>query len=261
MLVKVEKLKTISIYFVILLTIQFTVSCGQKNFYNYETITSKININDSLASNTKIEKFIAPYKTHITKTLDSILAYSPVNFDKTKGLWESNIGLLLAKITYQLGNPVFIKQQQKQIDFVLLNHGGIRAPIPKGNVTTRTAFNVMPFENNLMVVALSGLEIRSLATYILNEKKPHPMYGIELTISKNLDQVKSIRINNSALEDSKIYHVATSDYLANGGDNMSFFKESNTKFNLNYKLRDVFIDYFKKVDTLEVISTQIIIEE
>ena len=58
-----------------------------------------------------------------------------------------------------------------------------------------------------------------------------------------------------------MYYVATSDYLANGGDNMTFFKESTIKFDIEYKLRNMLIDYFKKVDILPNITTETIILE
>jgi hypothetical protein len=38
----------------------------------------------------------------------------------------------------------------------------------------------------------------------------------------------------------------TSDYLVNGGDNMLFFKKSVEKYDLDYKLRNIIIDYFKE---------------
>jgi 2',3'-cyclic-nucleotide 2'-phosphodiesterase (5'-nucleotidase family) len=51
-----------------------------------------------------------------------------------------------------MGNTVF-NQREKKIDICLLNQGGIRSTLPKGNVTSRTAFKIMPFENSLVVVA------------------------------------------------------------------------------------------------------------
>jgi hypothetical protein len=54
------------------------------------------------------------------------------------------------------------------------------------------------------------------------------------------------------LEVSKIYYVATSDYLSNGGDNMTFFLKNEGTFDLDYKIRNVLIDYFKEIDTLSV---------
>ena len=61
------------------------------------------------------------------------------------------------------------------------------------------------------------------------------------------------------LEENKTYYVATSDYLANGGDNMIFFRDSKIKYDLDYKIRNLFIDYFKEIDTIPNITTQRII--
>jgi 2',3'-cyclic-nucleotide 2'-phosphodiesterase (5'-nucleotidase family) len=95
----------------------------------------------------------------------------------------------------------------------------------------------------------------------MSEKKPHPLYGIQFYVDKNDLTVKRILINGKALEDDKIYYVATSDYLSNGGDNMTFFKESVEKYDMDYKLRNMLIDYFKKVDTLPILKDEKIILE
>lgn len=260
MLVKVKKLYPFSAYFVILLTFICLVSCKSKNYYNYKVEGSKVNVNQNYKSDEKIEAFVSPFRTHINKDLDSVIAICPETLDKSKGKWESNIGLFLANVTYELANPLFQKRDNKSIDMVLLNHGGIRSTIPKGNVTTRTAFNVMPFENSIIIVELSGSEIEELANYVLEERKPHPMFGIKIYTNKG-NELNEVRINNILIEPSKKYNVATSDYLANGGDNMTFFRDSKVKYDLDYKLRNLLIDYFKKVDTLEVFKEQIVIIE
>ena len=260
MFVKVKKLNAFSAYFVILLTFIFLVSCKSKNYYNYKVEGSKVNVNQNYKSDEKIEAFVAPFRTHINKDLDSILAYCPETLDKSKGKWETNIGLFFANVTYELANPIFQKRENKSIDMVLMNHGGIRSTIPKGNVTSRTAYSIMPFENSVIIVELSGSEIEELANYILEERKPHPMYGIKIYANKG-NELKEVRINNIKVEADKKYNVATSDYLANGGDNMSFFKKSKITYDLDYKLRNLFIDYFKKVDTVEVFNNQIVIIE
>ena len=64
----------------------------------------------------------------------------------------------------------------------IFNHGGIRSIIPKGNVTTRTAFEIMPFENSVVVIALKGEQILEMVNYIITDKKPHPLSGITFTI-------------------------------------------------------------------------------
>jgi len=260
MLVKVKKINAFSTYFVILLTFISLVSCKSKSYYNYEVIGSKINVNENYNSDNSIEQFITPFRTHINKDLDSVLAYCPETLDKSKGKWETNIGLFMANATYELANPIFEKREQKSIDICLLNHGGIRSIIPQGNVTTRTAFNVMPFENSVIIIGLSGLKIRELANYIISERKPHPLKGLTIHVN-NRQEITNLYVNNQPVDDVKIYYVATSDYLANGGDNMSFFVNSKEKYDLDYKLRNLLIDYFKKVETIELFNEKTVIEE
>jgi 2',3'-cyclic-nucleotide 2'-phosphodiesterase (5'-nucleotidase family) len=119
----------------------------------------------------------------------------------------------------------------------------------------------MPFENSLIIVGLNGKEIKTLAEFIIKEKKPHPLHGMKIYIDKNTSTIKKIEINNQPLNENQLYYVATSDYLANGGDNMTFFKESTIKYDMEYKLRNMMIDYFKKVDTIPNITTEKIILE
>ena len=68
-------------------------------------------------------------------------------------------------------------------------------------------------------------------------------------------------INNKdkELDLNAIYYVATSDYLANGGDNMRFFLTNEGVFDLDYKIRNILIDYFKEVNTVEASSVPRII--
>ena len=262
MLVNVKK-NTISFgFFVILLTFNLFISCKSTSSYQTTKIEGKkIGVTNEKGENEAIATYVKPYSDNINKDLNSVLAYCPETQDKSKGTWQSNIGNLLAEITFELGNPVFQKRENKTIDVCLLNHGGIRAVIPKGDVTTRTAFEVMPFENSLIIVGLTGKEIKTLAEYIIKEKKPHPLYGMKIYIDKNTLAINKIEINDKPLDENQLYYVGTSDYLANGGDNMTFFKESKIKFDMEYKLRNMMIDYFKKVDTIPNITTEKIILE
>lgn len=260
-MVKVKKNKTNISYFVFLLTFFLLVGCQPKKDLIYEIEAKQINVNEKAKSNTSIETFVTPYRNHINDDLNHILAYNPIDQDKSKGEWETNIGNLLAEATFKLANLIFQKRENKSLDGCILNHGGIRAVIPKGNVTTRTAFDIMPFENIVVVVGLKGNEVLDLAKYILKEKKPHPLNGITIFTDSKAENVKKVIINNRPVELDKVYYIATSDYLANGGDNMDFLKNSSKKYDLDYKLRNLFIDYFTKVDTLPNLTTQHVIKE
>ena len=93
------------------------------------------------------------------------------------------------------------------------------------------------------------IELGNRIKDIIKEKKPHPLSGMKLILDRNL-LVKSIMIQDKELDLNAIYYVATSDYLANGGDNMRFFLTNEGVFDLDYKIRNILIDYFKEVDTV-----------
>jgi 2',3'-cyclic-nucleotide 2'-phosphodiesterase (5'-nucleotidase family) len=247
-------------HFVLFITTFILVACtSQKNYV--ATIEGKnIPVNALYSEVKPINDFITPYRDYINKDLDNVLAYNPETLDKSQGEWQTNIGNFLADVCIQEGNKVFEKKESKKIDFCILNHGGIRSIIPKGNVTTRTAFEVMPFENNLFVVQLKGEQVIEMAHYLAEEKKPHPLSGIEIYFSKNLD-VQKILIQGKPLIKEKNYYVATSDYLLNGGDKMNFFLKNKGNYDLDYKIRNILIDYFKQVDTLKAAENKRIIVE
>lgn len=238
--------------FVIFLTFFLIASCSKQNYQVAKIEGKKIAITAKENQEPTIENYIKPYRERINKELDSVLAYSPMTLDKS-GVWQSTIGNLMADVSLQRGNIVFKAREKKAIDLCILNHGGIRSILPKGNVSSRTAYEIMPFENSLVVIALKGEQVFELVDYFIASKKPQPLSGITFTIGKN-NVAKNILVQGKPIEKETIYYVATNDYLSNGGDNMNFFKKGTQKFDLDYKLRNILIDYFKEVDTIPVIN-------
>ncbi|WP_235016270.1 5'-nucleotidase C-terminal domain-containing protein [Aquimarina sp. AU474] len=209
----------------------------------------RIEINETIPDNADIDAFIKPYRVHVNNTLDSVLAYAPHTYNKKDGILNTAIGNLMADIVLEQANPFFKSKTKNEIDMVLLNHGGIRAPILKGNITTRTAYQVMPFENSIVVVEMKGIHIKELIKYLQKSRIAHPISGLKLIVDTNFDAVEAL-INERKIRDEETYFVGTNDYLYNGGSEMYFFEQAEKAHKLNYKIRNAMIDYFKKVDTI-----------
>lgn len=259
-MVKLKKYIRIFKHFVILLTIFSFFSCAPKTYQLTKIEGKRTTVNNSLSSDQNFEKFIQPFRDNIDKDLNTVLAYSPETLDKSSGKWQSTIGNLMADACIERGDIILKARENKQIDICLLNHGGIRSILPKGDVTTRTAFQIMPFENSLVVITLKGETVMELIQYFIKTKKPQPLSGLTFTIDKN-EQAKDIKIKGMPFDVSKEYQVATNDYLANGGDDMYFFAKGIKTYDLNYKLRNVLIDYFKQIKTIPVLKEIRITEE
>ena len=236
-------------HFVVFATLIGLTSCKQ----DYKTLKKiggeQISIDSSYSQKATIEEFVSPYRKRINEVLDSTLAYAPKAITKTDGEFNTSAGNLMADIVLSEANPIFKARTDKEIDFVLLNHGGIRSIISAGKVSARNAFEVMPFENSIVVAEIKGTDVQDMISYLINSGRAHPIAGMQIVLDKDM-KLKSTKINGAPLMAEKTYYVATSDYLVSGGDNMGFFKNNTATTDTDYLIRNAMIDYFKKVDTL-----------
>ena len=235
--------------FLILSFFLFFIACKKNSNAVTNTDWEQLSIDSTIPENEKIIKIITPYKNHLDNQLDSLLCYNPKYLTRTDGPLESSLGNLMADICFKKGNKVLKNQINKKADFILLNYGGIRAPIPKGNITLKNAYKVMPFENELVLVKLSGLKVKELLTYLFKSKNAHPISNISLKL--NNTSYQDVIINNRKFNENKNYYILTSNYLQQGGDKMNFFKSPILLYNTKYKIRTALIDYFKETDTLK----------
>ena len=224
-----------------------TESNQQKYGYNIE-------INQKVLSDSSIVKYYQPFKKNLEESLmNTPISYSPETYKKNDGELNSTLSNMFADATYEMSNPVFNKMSGKNIDIVLLNNGGIRSIISRGNISEKTAFELMPFENSIVVLELSGLSIIKMIDYLRKVKLQHPISGLQITLNNDYS-VNEVKINGVDIENEKKYYVATTDYLLEGGDKMYFLAETTKTTYINYKMRDILIDYFKKYDTLKLKS-------
>lgn len=234
---------------VVFITFCLLASCKPEASKLIEISGKQIILDSSLTKAIEIDSFIQPYYNRINTILDSTLAYAPKMLTKDDGQYNTSEGNLMADLLLEQSSPIFKSRTGKDVDFVLFNHGGIRSIISKGNVSARTAYEVMPFENGITVVELSGASVLELAKFVIKSGRAHPVAGIQIIIDKN-EAVKELKIQGKPFDENRNYFVATSSYLVTGGDNMGFFKDGLSFTDIDYFIRNAMIDYFKKKDTI-----------
>ena len=228
------------------------VACETES--NQQKYGCNIEINQQVLSDSSIVKYYQPFKKNLEESLmNTPISYSPETYKKNDGELNSTLSNMFADATYEMSNPVFNKISGENIDIVLLNNGGIRSIISKGNISEKTAFELMPFENSIVVLELSGLSIIKMIDYLRKVKLQHPISGLQITLNNDYS-VNEVKINGVSIENEKKYYVATTDYLLEGGDKMYFLAETTKTTDINYKMRDILIDYFKQYDTLKLKS-------
>jgi 5'-nucleotidase len=223
-------------------------SCKKQGYAPERIQGNSVEINNNIPSDTVITHFIAPFKASVDKEMDKVLAHTPKAISKKDSKYNTAIGNMMADAVLEMANPIFQKRTGYPFHAVLLNYGGIRSSLNAGAITTRSAYEIMPFENEVVVVELSGYQMKELFTY-LSKGAAHPIAGMEIHLNAD-GTLKEAKVQGQTIIDNETYFVATSDYLQKGGDSMDFFAKPVSLLSLDYKIRNLLIDYFAKHDTI-----------
>jgi len=225
-------------------------ACEQRQQHLAKPMASQILIDSTIHPADSIDAFIQPYRSRLNAVLDAPLSYAPNHITKTEGRWNTPLGNLMADLMLDRANAVTRIRGEQKVDMALHNFGGMRSSISKGPVSERTAYEIMPFENGLIVVGMPGRAIKKMVGFLTTASRPHPVSGIEIVLEAD-GSLKSMRIQGQPIDEKRIYYVATSDYLTGGGDRMDFFADRVSISDTGYKIRNAMVDYFKTVDTLK----------
>lgn len=204
--------------------ISFIISC--KTIYTPKSPTAVSNMDIILVDTqyNRIDSIIAPYKSALDLRMNQVIGYSPKAVEKKKP--SSALGSFLSDAMYMM-----MKERYSQLDFVVLNYGGIRSSLDSGEVTVRDIYQIMPFENQFVIIELNQKEFFQLID-LIKSKKGEPFSNSLLS-----------NVNKNKLS----YFLGTSDYLANGGDGYDFLTHKKGIFrqDTEVKLRDILFDYFE----------------
>ena len=200
-----------------------------------------IYITESLADDKAMDAFIQPYKHELEGKMNTKISHTDKELNKSGD--NSNLGSLLADYTFEGADEWAKKNNLPPVDAAVINIGGIRTIIPKGDILTKQIYEVMPFENEIVIVKLHGKDVEGLFDYYLATQKNNPVS--HLIIETDNQSISKKLINGKPLDYNKDYYIVTSDYLAMGGDNMAFFGKGKL-IATGIKMRDLFIEKFKQ---------------
>jgi 2',3'-cyclic-nucleotide 2'-phosphodiesterase (5'-nucleotidase family) len=222
-----------------LLTLRLLASgCKTSRYQPSSTSFQYAGIDTTLSAEPAIVNLVAPYKKELDSKMNRVIGQASKDLTSNRGA-ESDLGNFVAdlqriKASQYLGIPV---------DMGLVTAGGLRAPILKGEVTVGDIFELMPFENELWILVLKGESVEKMFQYAAAKGGGVSVGGTQAIFEgKN---VVSVLIGGKPLDKSRTYTLATSDYLATGGDNMSFLSEAIEVKKPNKKLRDAIISYIE----------------
>lgn len=187
-----------------------------------------------------MEKQIQPYRDGMSGKMNEVIATSEIAL--TKGQPESLLGNLFSDVCYEMTNERYYTSTYTKADFAFFNNGGLRAELPKGQITRGNVFELMPFENELVVLSLSGSQVKKIVEYMAS-KDGVPVSHLQFKIKEK--QPVDVVVNGQPFDSTKSYKAVTSDYLANGGDQYFFLTEAKKEY-VDLKIRDAMILYLQE---------------
>ncbi len=229
----------------VLILLAFLLSCTTPKTILEPTLESiSVLPSINLTPDTSIINYIKPYKQIIDKEMQKKIAFSEFEIDTE--VPDGPLNQIVADNVFT-ETTIYVKNNNLEpIDMVLLNYGGLRKSLPKGDITVGNVFELMPFDNTIAIATFTGETMNELFTFLAAKNEGHPISNTSFTINNKI--AENIIVNGKKLDLSKTYRVATSDYLIGCNDGMLFFKKAIKIELLPILVRDAIIHQIPNVN-------------
>jgi 2',3'-cyclic-nucleotide 2'-phosphodiesterase (5'-nucleotidase family) len=181
----------------------------------------------------KIESIILPFREALMDEMNVVIAVSDTEL--IKGKPNSTMGNWFADLLLDAARRIHVGR----VDFAVQNYGGLRvSSIAKGEITVGNIYELMPFENSLVILQLDGAQTQGLMNRLAEIGGWPISRGTGFTILDG--KAVNIQIDGLEFDPEKNYYVALSDYVANGGDNTENLADA-PRFETGMPIRDLII--------------------
>ncbi|GHT00028.1 5'-nucleotidase [Bacteroidia bacterium] len=224
----------------VIIFICFLSSCAQNRYAVKSIESTHIEIDSAWDSkaNPAMVALVESYKTILDSEMNTPIGAAAQTL--VKGFPQSLLTNFTADAIQQIAEEL-----TGDIDFAVMNVGGLRSTLNQGTITLGNLYEIYSFDNRLVVLELPGKAVKEFFDFIAVHGGQGLSKSIQIVVNKR--EVESLKINGKSLDENKTYRVATLDYLAEGNDGMVAFKQATGLIDSNETLRDLMIQYIKKL--------------
>jgi 2',3'-cyclic-nucleotide 2'-phosphodiesterase (5'-nucleotidase family) len=234
-----------SLFYVFVVSVMISCAGSAKHTANH--IESHYSINSDLdkisSKDTSLTKLINSYKHQLDGEMNTIISIAEM--DLMTGKPEGLLSNFIADAMFDIGNQYCSDHQLEHgVDVVLMNMGGIRTSLSKGEISTGRVYEMLPFKNKLVIVGMRGKDLINLmhrVAYFGGEG----LSGLTMGIKDR--KAINVMVAGKPVVSDKMYHVMSVDYLVNGGGGFTAFEQRETFRHMHKLLRSEIINYMTEM--------------
>jgi 5'-nucleotidase len=212
-----------------------------------------VKIDDAIAEDVAIAEILAVLQQPISEMMTDVIGQTAVFLDgenENIRSGETNLGNMIA-------DAVLAKVKAAGADIAIVNSGGIRVSVPAGDITHEKLMEVLPFENYLILIDITGEQLVAALENGVSQaeelKGRFPQIaGFRFTWNSGSEagnRIVSVEIQTESryvpLDMAATYRIVINDYLYSGGDGYTVFKDGDNYINASFTYFEIMLDYLK----------------
>ena len=203
-------------------------------------------LSDSLAADPEVEDMVAPFRVSMADQISEVIGEATGLF--TEGRPEGSLGNFAADAVLEAAR----NRSDEPIHMSLVNNGGLRVPLAEGPITMSHMFELMPFENLISILVMEGSTVAELAQQLAN-RGGEPIAGFSFRIVETGGERTAVdlAVGGEPLVLDRLYRLATSDFLASAGDDLSALLAAKAREDLPVLIRDALVEFIRERGSIE----------
>jgi 2',3'-cyclic-nucleotide 2'-phosphodiesterase (5'-nucleotidase family) len=170
--------------------------------------------------------------------------------------WNAGVAPVAAQVLGQAGVALHRRRPESTIgdfitdamradvkaDIAFQNPGGMRADLPAGPITRGEVYAVMPFDNTIVTIQMTGALVKLALEQALHGDRVTQVSGIRFTIDQgkpDMQRIVSLTLaDGTPVDPAKTYSVAVNNFMAGGGDHYDALAQGTDRTDTGRLIRD-----------------------
>lgn len=229
----------------VLLSVITLMSCGTSRDHQQHELTGydekNVTIGADVEDDQDIADYIHPYVREMQKEMGRVITKAEASLER--GQPEGALGNLIADLTRSRASS----ELRTNVDIAVINNGGLRIPLPPGDITVGMVYELMPFDNIIAVLTMSGEQVMQMADE-LAACGGEPISGMRMRIRNG--NATDVLVGSSEVNPERTYLVATNNWMADGGGCVPSLWNPLERNDLPLLIREAIMDHFGSRETI-----------